>query len=683
MDKLIKSNVNMVHNELYVISKHLKSHISRVYDGKIIPLVKHHYLNMISGIIDPKLAVMSTYWNLLEENTFNCDFRAIIISSFDDEPSIAMTHSELAINKYKKMVSQKNQHKIDNIFNKECVLIVDETFVTDITEFKKKNNKNNIIDNKKAILMIVSKNINIPLSQIINQFSPDLILIDQINQNVIKRSTKNLYQFLNTTCSKSIDITNKYTNIKNTAIISFTKNINIDKLIETTGLENIMVNYKCRSISETINLHDSLIHLRLIEMNPNKANIDIDINNNKVMQTLNDIFKSRKSNPLKKIVVITKTKKDADNMRSFYKNIRKRTDNYCHNLIDINSYDAENSIELSVFLNLYVRDDTVLYLDANNHNKLLMNSIKKRTDSGILFIETDKFAKLIESCESCIFKNIDTVVVLDDTLKNEQILYESLLFMLIDNKLIKTDPTINLTFVEIKENNIQTQLHRLGTILYSHNKSNVEILDMIKDNISNQIIKIDDNFNTKLQNKIENKLEKLFEITQKDIKRHNCTNTIYIVPVSKMSTENKNYSQLMHVTSEHYKIEKKYMNINIDHCELQNQIEMIKKNKSKQYSGPKWISTSDKEEISKNKIGFFIEHKGLIEICEIIDVHKFTRKDKRAEWKEKENRDKNILFLSPVIKKIKMANFRKLTGLKKDDTIKYMQEFMTNINASC
>jgi hypothetical protein len=183
--------------------------------------------------------------------------------------------------------------------------------------------------------------------------------------------------------------------------------------------------------------------------------------------------------------------------------------------------------------------------------------------------------------------------------------------------------------------------------------------------IENKTIRLTKELSEDNKNELQ---KKLFKIKEKDREFHHRKNIIYIITVPKIQSASVN---------QHYQIEKEYFNKNISIDRLKEQIEQIKnpKCKLKEYSGPKWLGSDQNIEIPGNKIGFADETNNTLEIFEIIDVNKFCRRDKRPEWKEKENRGKNILFLSPMIKKMKLSKFKENIKYSKLKHIDNMSKF--------
>ena len=93
--------------------------------------------------------------------------------------------------------------------------------------------------------------------------------------------------------------------------------------------------------------------------------------------------------------------------------------------------------------------------------------------------------------------------------------------------------------------------------------------------------------------------------------------------------------------------------------ELTSEVEQILAGKLKSYSGPMWLGKDGGSEAQGSMLAYADDDNDTIEVCQILGTHKFTRTYKRQGWTEKENRDKKILFLSPVLMQISLSEFRK------------------------
>ena len=173
--------------------------------------------------------------------------------------------------------------------------------------------------------------------------------------------------------------------------------------------------------------------------------------------------------------------------------------------------------------------------------------------------------------------------------------------------------------------------------------------------ISENVIRLD----TKLNKAKIQKIEKIYLIKQIDkdyMNRHNIAHIVQMV---------KNIDTMCSFNM--YQIEKSYLNIDKNRLEEHIQVlkdecrEILTNNKNKnKYSGPLWLGRSNGRELEGSMVCFLHDNKrDLVEYAMILGVTEFSRKYKRVGWTEKENKDKKILFLSPIIKKEKLSVFRK------------------------
>lgn len=635
---------------LQQIAKSLNSQVHRVYNGKIIPSVGKHYIAMIPQFMNSAVCALCTAWDFLEQNTFSSNFRIIVVTSED-------------MRTYEAVKTAISDSRDNEIFRDDQIKLMNYQDFYNMNTDKPKKVKKGDMDNAndtKPVIMIVGRTEDVELST--QMFNPDLIMVDEIvTEGKIKISTKKNYKFLNSLCQDTV--------MRNIAVVSFTKHTINEQIVDKYNLKNTQIAHKCKSIAETLDSKDIVIDTRLIKFDVNGSY------NTQIMSTLNRVLAKRHKRmrdnfsddmlmkpSIKKIVLITDSSESANNVLTHYKD--RRMD--YHWLMDVRPYDGSDIDETILFSDLYVQKNKGVFLNKCVQRKILKDTILNRTDNGILIISSEQFIQSVNTHGIGKFKNVDCVMMMDESLKLNQRIYDLMMMMLAGNEIYNTSGNQNcveLTMIETLEKNPHKQLFRLGSILYSHNKTNVEIFETIRRNISTGTIQMDVEFNATRQDK----LSRTYKITLEDMRFYNRNNTFYIVPIPKPKS-----SQI----HQQYLIEKDYFKIDVDREKLKEQMQMIKKAKSKEYFGPKWLGTSDKHELPGNKLGFLNEKTGVIEICEIVDTHKFGRRDKRAEWKEKENRDKNILFLSPIIKKTKLTKFRKDVGIKKYEPIKYMQPFV-------
>lgn len=543
---------------LHQINKSVNSHINRIYDGKIIPDLGIHYINLISYQINPVLSILHYCWNIIEQNTFNSQFKILIITN---NP-----------NNYDDMIKWIIDEKFGNMFINDMISI------------------NRIKKHNKPSIMIINESES---KEMIDKYKPDIIMIEEIDT-----MSKKLYKILNGILDKI-------------AIISYLDNRKSNKCLKY--LDNETICYKAQHISDIISNKKINIHL-------------IKIDN--IIDKLNDIMVDK---TIKKILCITKTNSQAKKLYKLYK--KDYMDRSA--LFDIQPYDNLESFSR-------------LYTPTIFHKKLLEHTIDTCADNGIMFICSDSL-DIYNIQKIC---NVNCIILLDDMLKDNKIMYETLILNIASNTV-----TTDLSFVEILDKNLHEQLYRIGKIIY--NKKNIDIYKQICIDIDKSNIILDVKFNETRKNK----LQRIFKLTENDMRIINCANTLYTIPISKSSE-----------IYEQYMDEQEYMDKKISTNKLNKQL--INIDTTKEYSGPKWLSSIDKCIIPQNLIAFVEKN---VKICRVLAVSKFSRKHKRSNWKEKINRDKNILFLSSIIDIMSLSEFRKLIGIHKDDKILYMDEYILDL----
>jgi hypothetical protein len=610
-----------LNNEMYDIWRCISTQITRVHMGKIIPTPGYNHLSIISPCLDSCFMALFVYWRIIEQNSFDTQFKAIIFTD--------------TVNTYCPTIQNIRESQIVNLFDQNIVNIV----LSYTGHVGKKRNE-------KALLLIIDRTEK-NLIEKITIFGPDIIIIDELHTDV-KNKHCELYGAINM-CLDNYRTLGYRNASPGTAVISFTKNIyqDIDDIAKKTSLVNSMIIYR------TKNFYDMIAHKNL------ELRIDLidDTTKNSPMTMMKKISNICRMNngPLKKIIMIFDNSKDLVTFMQFYKKNYKAIDpvtkmSRFHNLIDVQPYNGCNKTQLANFCDLYSHRQSERFLKINDYAKLLKKSISGRGDPGILFVE----ASVITMPQNILLlENVDCVINFSLTLKKNIIAYRSIMYCF---ALISiTD--IRISLVECIEKNISAQLIRLHDIFFNRFTDNIEKYTDIINKIASKKITLMPEFT----DNDKKKLEQALKITPADKKYHNRENIIYIVMIPKQRNESIN---------QYFQIEKKYFRATVSRDKLRAEMKLITTTKSKKYSGPKWLSGADKLEIPGNKIGFVDEKNDHIKICEIIDVHKFGRRNKRSEWKEKENRDKNILFLSPVIGQMSLSKFKQGIGSK---TIQYMK----------
>ena len=598
----------------------MNSHIHKIVNGKITPEIGSVYLNIMSRSIDQIYILFEYLQNILDQNEFNPMFRIIIGLN----------------NNIDTKMDTKMDNKIDNIINIEYMIpkkLKNNIYVCDSYDDYLKQNKKIL---KPSIIICKLSQI----SDYVKEFNPDLILIDEIKYKKIGKKEHQIYDSL---CNLSYLY----------SIVSFTKYINTTDISDIIT-DNLKICYKYKNLSEQLNNKKLSIGFKFVSQET-IADPELVI---KLIseQSINYTDKN------KKFLVITNHKKI---IKLFNKLSNKSTINSSyHGLIDIRAYDASNEKDLNDFLKLYTHDSTDLdiqFLSKGKRSKYLNHINAIHSENGILFMDINQFNQMYDKNILHILRNVNNIMMLNDMIRENTEKYNALMMLLMSNnyKISK-----NITFIEPEEKYLYKQLFRISNIIYPESLTNIEkfqnICQMIKNNniISNVIF----------DHKIKQKLEKMFKITESDKRFYNRNNTIYIVTISKTNSTIKEY----------YENEKEYLRSSLTIDDLTKEFEQIIKPKSlsKTYSGAKWLGTKRQNEISGNMIGFLHQRKQIIEICQIIDVHKFSRKFKRPIWKEKENKDKNILFLSPIINTIRLSELIQSQNINKTYDFENMEEFI-------
>lgn len=318
----------------------------------------------------------------------------------------------------------------------------------------------------------------------------------------------------------------------------------------------------------------------------------------------------------------------------------------------------------------------ILIISKNNIESKRLNDffVKKKLNQKIKVISFELliFDPHINKSTKELLINVDCLMILDDALKNSHKYYQLASYLILSHDTQENSP---LLVIEKHDKNLHQQLHRLNTLFYNSNQHCLDIYNEIIKKIETSKIKLDIEFNDIRKKKLEVQLG----ITQEDKDIQEQKNTYFIVtipslvPVGSQST-----------ISQYYQAEAKLINeLKLTRDELELEISSIKKNSRKKidYSGPKWLSRKDKLEISGNKIGFAFEEKNTIIFCEILEINKFTRKTKRPFWNNKNNKDRNVLYLSSAIFQMKLSQFKQKVDLfPLDKPFGYMKKIVINLN---
>lgn len=272
----------------------------------------------------------------------------------------------------------------------------------------------------------------------------------------------------------------------------------------------------------------------------------------------------------------------------------------------------------------------------------------KDANSGMMFINTKDLSDFNTP-------NIDCVFILDEEIRNTTDFYK-LAHILTENTIDK-----HILFCEILERNLHTHLHRLTDVFYNNQLSNVQKYAKIESDIQNGFIKLDVEFNDMRKDKLERQLK----ITAQDKafdKRHR---TLYLI-----------------TDLETYEAEEELLK-STDYNELVEEFELINRAKkptknTPHYSGAKWLC--DDSIIVDTKIGFVHKKQKIVEFCTVIGAKLFSRREKRAEWKEKENKGRYILYLSPIIGSCSFSVLKQKLDISKFADLDNFTQFEIDFN---
>lgn len=315
------------------------------------------------------------------------------------------------------------------------------------------------------------------------------------------------------------------------------------------------------------------------------------------------------------------------------------------------------------------------------------------TDIAMLIVTLDD---LMQSTDSVIgLRHVDCVMLCNESgLTTDSIrLMDSVVLMNVDNTTVTDTLTdTRLTVIDINRNDMVTQTLTTYNTFYDadrmHYLLEVQSLCTDDDDRHTKLTELKKTYNLECYSKLcrlvdskiidtllnrgdRVKLEKMYGIRKKDydyIDRHKMMymNTLTKSRLS-MSTG------IMHDLEQQYlyipnKVGKitGYRNNSVytDKAklrteELATEVSMIMSNQLKNYSGPMWLGKDDGTEAQGSMIGFADEDKDTLEVCQILGTYKFTRTYKRQGWTEKENRDRKILFLSPVLLQVPLSDLKK------------------------
>lgn len=324
-------------------------------------------------------------------------------------------------------------------------------------------------------------------------------------------------------------------------------------------------------------------------------------------------------------------------------------------------------------IGLDIYHDFTKFADLNNGfaEKCILQKKESGKESGIIVLTTDKLLEIID--------NRDTVFSLSKI--NVLCLYGKNGFYDLDTKrIVNTIRYINrdipLCISDLDREDLAAQIVRAHSNLHVKKSDNLELYSNLKSAIKNETITFEQD--TELTEEDTKYFESRYKIRKRDLEYANRHDIIY------METISSSRKQPLKMSGRHmYELELPYLKpknrsqINIDIlCEEVNKItnDPNPRTRLKKYSGPVWLGKRNGKEYPGSKIGFAHEKKDIVEICEILGVYDFTRTYKRKGWTEKENRDRKILFLSPIIRTMKLSSVKRIAEKANYERFSRMQK---------
>jgi len=362
---------------------------------------------------------------------------------------------------------------------------------------------------------------------------------------------------------------------------------------------------------------------------------------------------------------------------------------YHPRLMGCKPYSKVQFDEFSNLNNRFARE--IFHVDVRN--------IEQTIESGILFITMDTLVNLIRSPIQ--LRYVDLLWTLNSDGLNEDAKY--LMSQILNvNSTIRSDKVKGSSFmyVDVYRKVLAKQLQQIYESVY-HQNVNGEIAETraLMDNgdkkegralkkfhrwnAFTELLLLEREKTIETEPRLTDlrlqKLETLYSINRADqdyINRHSIAyiNTIFTTKNMKdpMSTTNmyRKEAKFLYVPSpktgnmKGFLRNQAYYDAVQDRTdELRHEVSQIVNAKSdkarlKNYSGPVWLGKVNGKEMEGSLIGFADKKNDTIEFAQIMGTYKFTRTYKRDGWTEKENRDKKILFLSPVFEKRKLSEFK-------------------------
>jgi hypothetical protein len=440
----------------------------------------------------------------------------------------------------------------------------------------------------------------------------------------------------------------------NSVLILSNKNVDTDNLKKLFNCDICTV-YSVKDYSICSTNNDTNAHTRLNF----ESNVDLE---DKLRSC---IMCYRRFDRINKILVV------CDKPSTIRNKIQKSNDVY-FNLS--NMLVSTNNDNLCSF---YDHDDEIIM------NELNLNACipKYNYESAILFITKDTLHKSYKDYAYG-FRNIDTIISyhIDDVtmriLSKISISSSNTKFNTKCNVTLCTDKNIDITKSIIGFYNLGKKSKDCD-----ENIANCEnFINIYKSYVQCKSFNID-------------KVIKYYGISQKDkvyMKRYNTT---YLYDVYK-----KPYMEMYEEQMDKLYIINEFMEPEFDFDKIESTIEYKKmmsidelksldfkaNKKLKSYSGPVWIgdtyneTCTDRDYYEGSTLGFVMNN--IVHFCKILASHKFTRRYKKPFMKEKVNKDKTILFLSPVyvsvsLDDVKKSVTKKIVASKSMQCIDYSPEY--------
>jgi hypothetical protein len=396
-------------------------------------------------------------------------------------------------------------------------------------------------------------------------------------------------------------------------------------------------------------------------------------------------------------IVLCETEENANFMVDAFEAYRQ-SDIYHPRLLECTSYSKENFNRFSDLNNrfassFFLKDDTASATESDSTKSDLTQS--DLTQSGMLFITIEDLIDLMRSPIQLRYVNF--IFTLNTEGLSDDLKY------IVSQVLSANRDTESKTFVyfDVYRKLLGRQLSNIYETFYHQNRvaEENEIRNAIDSGKKSEVtglkklhklnsftdlnILISNNqimTEISLTDKKREKLESIYSIRRADQDYINRHSIAYVNMISRAKqSKNPMSTTGMHVTESPYlylpspktgKIKgfiqnKPYLQVVTERTdELKIEVDQIVNAKSdrvrlKNYTGPVWLGRDNGKEREGSLIAFADESNGTVEFAQILGTHRFTRTYKRDGWTEKENRDKNILFLSPVFERQKLSEFNR------------------------